>query len=99
MSTQKQEKLLDALAENSLVRAALILGADGLIKGKRGQARVFSSGNSPGAQEAPKPTENVYLVDLSEDLLAVVFDVDVEFESLRRTVDTLVRHAGLELGE
>lgn len=101
MSTPSQEKLLDALSENSLIKAVLIVDHNGRIKGKRGQAKVLERGPQEATvvEDQERPTENVYLIELSQDLLAVVFEESIEFEKLRRTVDTLVRHAGLELDE
>lgn len=92
MAVTPHEKLLDALAESSLVKAALVLDHDGDVKGKRGQARVLE----PNATGEKKPTENVYLVELREHLLLVVFDEHVEFERLRKAVDMLIEHQGLE---
>lgn len=94
MTSAKQTRLLDALEENSLVKAVLLLELDGSLREQRGQARVIKT-NSLDEQQPPKPNENVYMVELSEGVLAVVFDDSVEFERLRRAVDMLVEHAGL----
>lgn len=100
MSSPEQEKLLDALDESSLVKAALVIDHNGHVKSRRGQARALKGDQvAPPPNDEGKPNENVYLIELSQDMLAVVFDDAIEFEQLRRAVDTLIEHAGLEKKE
>ena len=95
MATSAHDKLLDALAENSLVKAALVMDHDGIVLSKRGQAKMLDRHNAKALAPGEKPDENLYLLELSEDLLAVIFEEGIEFERLRKAVDALVRHAGL----
>ena len=97
-----QESLLDTLIENTLVKAALVITPQGRIAGRRGQARVLKHTTSRFDQTEPteqleKPLENLYVVEIAQNFLAVVFEDKVEFDHVRHMVDTLIKHAGLEL--
>lgn len=98
LSTREQEKLLDTLSENSLVKAAVVVDHNGYIKARSGDASVFNS-DAPAREPGSKPTENIYLVALTKDILAVAFNDDTDFERLRKSVDTLIEHSGLALVE
>lgn len=97
-STPEQERLLDALSENSLVKAALMIREDGEVLAHRGQAKALAEDHDGHIASDPdeEPTENVYMIQLTEDILAVVFEDAIDFEKLRRTVDTLIKHSGLK---
>lgn len=97
------EQLLASLIENSMVKAALLLDMQGRIKGSRGQAQMLRNNNSASIQidagysaqsanQANKPKENVYLLELREGILAVIFQDDVDFERIRKLTDTLIEH-------
>ena len=86
------DRLIEALSESSLVKACAIMDRDGQIQATRGEAKVFEL-NTPAPIK--KPTENVYLVELEADILMVVFDEHIEFERLRKSVDTLIEHHGM----
>lgn len=89
------QKLLQALFESSLVKAAAIVTHGGEVLDRIGQAKVFDlrARLPPGK----KPSENVYLVELkTQEMLLVVFEEHVEFERLRKSVDTLIEHHELE---
>ena len=89
------QKLLQALFESSLVKAAAIVTHGGEVLDRIGQAQVFDLRAKP--QPNKKPTENVYLVELkTQEMLLVVFEDHVEFERLRKSVDTLIGHHDLE---
>lgn len=92
-------RLLDALSENSLVKAALVIDHAGAVRGQRGHANVLTTEGDTQLQVRPtsaeRSRENVYLVEMTEDLLIVVFEENVDFERLRNAVDVLLRHTGL----
>lgn len=89
------QQLLQALFESSLVKAAAIVTHGGEVLDRIGQAKVFDLRARP--QAGKKPTENVYLVELlTQEMLLVVFEDHVEFERLRKSVDTLIAHHELE---
>lgn len=98
MSTREQENLLNTLSENSLVKAAVVVDHNGYVKARSGDASVFHS-NATAREPGSKPTENIYLVALTQDILAVAFNDDTDFEKLRKSVDTLIEHSGLALIE
>lgn len=87
--TPLYQDLLKSLVESSLVKAAAVLDHGGRIHSQLGSAKVFDLGAEPGTK---KPNENVYLVELIEHMLLVVFEDHIEFERLRKSVDTLITH-------
>ena len=94
--TQPHTQLLNALAENSLVKAAVVMDGQGRVRGRTGSAAVLRSTstvqiNAPGAAPAETQRENVYMVSIDHDMLVVVFDESSEFERVRTVVDTLVK--------
>ena len=101
------EQLLASLVENSMVKAALLLDLQGRVRGLRGSAQMLRHGGSSVQidptyrqlqQEASaKPRENVYLVELQDGILAVIFQDDVDFERVRKLSDTLLAHLQLKL--
>lgn len=100
------EQLLTNLIENSMVKAALLLDMQGRVKGSRGQAQMIKQGSSsvqidasytPATNTANKPRENVYLIELQEGILAVIFQDDVDFERVRKLTDTLLQHLKLTI--
>ena len=97
MPTPNQERLLDALSENSLIKAALVVDSQGAVKGRRGQSKVLrpENGVAPRASEKVE-RDNVYMIEMIEDILVVIFDESIEFERLRNAVDVLLRHTGLD---
>lgn len=97
MSEIHHERLLDALSENSLVKASIIVDNDGQLKGRRGHAHVLRNGGLEASAASEKGArENVYMVEMRQDVLIVVFDESIEFERLRSAVDVLLRHTGLD---
>ena len=101
MATTQHEHLLDALAENSLVKAAVVLDVHGAVKSRRGHANVLRGSGTTKVQvnmefDDDEARENVYMIELKVDILAVVFEESVEFERLRHAVDVLVKHHHLE---
>ena len=98
MSEFNHEHLLDALSENSLVKASIIVDKDGQLRGRRGHANVLRQTGPEDITETLEKTarENVYMVEMRQDILIVVFDESIEFERLRNAVDVLLRHTGLD---
>ena len=92
-------RLLDALSENSLVKAAVVIDHAGAVQSQRGQANVLKTEGDTQIQVRPSTTErsreNVYLIEMTQDLLIVVFEESVDFERLRNAVEVLLRHTGL----
>lgn len=94
-----QQMLLDALMENSKVKAAVLVDDRGYIIEKRGTAlSLRGNGDEEQAlsvESPPKssgPSENLYLVQAGTDFLIVVFDDRMNFERLKAGVDeTLAR--------
>lgn len=102
MSDHPQDRLLDALSENSLIKAVLIINHQGIIKGRRGNAKVIKTS---AKERQTQPThevddtthrENIYMVEMIQDILVVIFDEGIDLERLRNTVDRLLRHTKLE---
>jgi uncharacterized membrane protein affecting hemolysin expression len=95
--TQPYTQLLNALAENSLVKAAVVMDGQGRVRGRTGSAAVLRSTstvqiNAPSAAApAENKRENVYMVAIDHDLLLVVFDESSQFERVRTAVDMLVK--------
>lgn len=96
--TQPHAQLLNALAENTLVKAAVVMDGQGRVRGRTGQAAVLRNTSTVqlhsvgAAGEAAAPQrENVYMVSIGHDVLLVVFDESAEFERVRTAVDTLVK--------
>lgn len=98
MSEFNHERLLDALSENSLVKASIIVDSNGQLQGRRGHAQVLrQSGLEDTTETSDKASrENVYMVEMRQNVLIVVFDESIEFERLRNAVDVLIRHTGLD---
>ncbi len=87
------QNLLESLVDSSRVKAAAVVDHAGSIHGQLGQAKVFDLGAPTNTK---KPNENVYLVELKEHMLLVVFEDHIEFERLRKSVDTLITHYNME---
>ncbi len=101
MATPSHERLLDSLSENSLVKAAVVLDVHGAVQARRGHANVLKQPQTTKVQvnmdlDDDEARENVYMVELRSEILAVVFDESVEFERLRHAVDVLIRHHDLD---
>ncbi len=96
------DKLLSTLVESSLIKAALIISPQGEVLGARGQAQVLRQSNAkvhvdmPGVGKPATPVkEHVYMVHLDEEVLTVVFAEDVEFERVRKIVETVLNHMNI----
>jgi hypothetical protein len=96
--TQPHTQLLNALAENTLVKAAVVMDGQGRVRGRTGQASVLRNTSTvqinaptPVVDAANPPRENVYMVSIGHDVLMVVFEENAEFERVRTAVDTLVK--------
>jgi len=95
------ELLLDSLMENSNIKAALVLDERGYIIEKRGSAKCIDAvGDDDKTQiidtnaEKKQPTESLYLVEAGDDFLVVVFDDKLNFEHLKKSVDSSLAHFG-----
>ncbi len=101
MATPSHERLLDSLAENSLVKAAVVIDVHGAVQSRRGHAQVLRAPPTTKIQvnmdlDDDEVRENVYMVELRSEILAVIFEEPVEFERLRHAVDVLIRHHELD---
>ncbi len=80
--------LLDALMSDPNIKASMIIDDRGYVIEKRGSA--FSiKGSDPTLEtaDARVPKENLYLVEAGENFLIVVFDEQLNFERIKRSVD------------
>jgi hypothetical protein len=91
----KRNQLMGALADHALVKAAVVVDRNGGVKARIGSALSLKAGSTDQfvATSAPKdqvPKENVYLVGAGADFLIAIFDEGVDFDSVKKDVDSLI---------
>lgn len=82
--------LLDTLLENPNIKAAVMLDDRGYILERRGIAHCLKgSENDDATLITAKRTglESLYLVQVGDEFLAVVFDERLNFERVKNSVD------------
>jgi hypothetical protein len=88
---------MGALADHALIKAALVVDHDGEIKARVGKARSLKAkagGTDKFVSTSAKdslPKENVYLVGAGEDFLIAIFDDGVDFDSVKKDVDSFIK--------
>jgi hypothetical protein len=93
----RRNQLMAALSDHELVKAALVVNPSGTIKGRVGTARSLKSSAGGTDQFGPvsgqqdlRAKENVYLVGAGEDFLIAIFDDGVDFDGVKKDVDSLI---------
>jgi hypothetical protein len=99
----KQTQLLDALMQNELIKAAIVIDEFGHAKGLRGRARCLRMGDDDAKatlmlnQGKKGSRESVYIAAAGgTDFLIVVFDEQVSFDSLKLQIDEAIARVGLK---
>mgnify|MGYP006303116639 CR=1 FL=1 len=96
-----QRELLDSLAENARIKAAVLFDQHGNVRDQVGSSRVvgttdrFTNGSVETQRDLPK--ENVYLIAVGSDFLLTVFDEHTEFERVKTDVKELVERMGFSV--
>lgn len=96
------DQLLTNLVATSLVRAAQLTDRQGTVLATRGSSSVLKSSKSSTIQIAPElmaPTEdkkeNVFLVEIDDVILAIVFLDNVDFEKIRKLTLTVLNQLNI----
>lgn len=91
------DQLLTNLVATSLVRAAQLTDIQGKVLATRGSSNVLKSNKLSTIQIAPElmsPTEekkeNVFLIEIEDAILAIVFLDNVDFEKVRKLTLTVL---------
>lgn len=90
--------LLDSLVDNPNIKAAVLVDDQGYILEQRGNAHSIRGahvGSETLQMGDSAPRENVYLVQAGSDFLIVVFDERLNFERLKRSVDSTLANFDL----
>ena len=84
--------------DSDRVKGAIIIDAHGSVKARIGAAHAFAANLTrtdqfiaPSDNEENPPKENVYLVGAGRNFLIALFDEDVEFDRVKKEVDTLLQ--------
>ncbi|MBA2661953.1 MAG: hypothetical protein H0U74_06630 [Bradymonadaceae bacterium] len=94
----KQKQLVEALADNELIKAVVVIDPRGRVKARRGKAlalRTLVDAETttmlpaPGNPKTP-PKESVYIARAASDFVVVFFDENTSFDALKHEVDRLL---------
>ncbi len=93
------ELLLDSLIDNPNIKAAVLVDDRGYIIEQRGSARCIKAEEEDQTLITGKrpPLENIYIVQAEDDFLIVVFDERLNFERLKKSVDSTLGQFGMEV--
>ena len=92
------DQLLTNLVSTSLVRAAQLTTMEGRVLATRGSSNVLKGSKSSTIQVAPElmapqegaKKENVFLIEIEDAILAIVFLDNVDFEKVRKLTLTVL---------
>ena len=87
--------LLDSMMADHHVKAALLVDARGYLIERRGSAMSLRDAGEDDTISMSKDLENLYIVQIHENFLIIVFDEKMNFERIKTSVDDVL--AGFEL--
>lgn len=92
------ELLLDSLIDNPNIKAVVLVDERGFIIEQRGNARCIKEEEEQTLITGKRPAlENIYIVQAEDDFLIVVFDERLNFERLKKSVDSTLGQFGMEI--
>ena len=87
----KFSQLLDTLAEHALIKAAVLIDRYGRVKETRGNAKCLKSDGKPPVQTGKKTIrESLYMIEVDDFVLAIIFDENIDFEDIKSDIDELL---------
>lgn len=95
-STDKAQ-LVRRVVDLDGVKAAGLIDGEGHLRRIHGHAKVFRNGEPVDAQAdgGSDEYEDVYLESLGDEYLVVVFDIEADFEPIKKEIDDLSEKIGV----
>ncbi len=95
--SKKNLRIIETLMRDDHIRAAVWVDHQGDVKARRGKAHSLRlSADEPTGRipiDKQPPAESLYISQFNDDdFLIVIFDDDVNFEELKKSVDTTLQN-------